>query len=561
MSAYFPNLQQRRPSTSIWPAGMNGLDQLLSGTAMAPADCVAEVQSQEHFMQEQPLLNHGFSNDTLPTPAQRSRLQSSPQLYQTSGRSYTQEQPGPAFTNGYNPFIVRLHTGNSCFANNSTIPDGQTFGPNPSPAINLPGWTSELHSIDPVHSQWPLLNAPQPFRHAQPLQVPQLPRFMRRELRYLAPRPTPARQDYSLRENLQHAPDFHGLFHNDEGFDGASDIRAIQSSYEDWSNPFPTRGPNRDINAQNDAQQDVGSFNPRLPTSKTPESLSPSGTNFSEHKKAVPKGGTKNTSSLKPTASAGEKVGKKRGRKSRKSTVVHGPQPQLRSSGLYFSSLQHARQEVKGLMWDPRPDNTLPTSQKEREVIVQELFDSMQDVSAIQDKKTNMMLQKRWLGIAEAKNVASDQEAESAETNESDAAQATATDEVYKPWVKEKIYWELLDIAERIYVEGTGFISIHDPATLQECERWRELTFRERIDKLIQVCKEYKSRVDKMLRGGVLEEYVLCPDMLLKNSKNNRLHNDVRKEDIAEGRKRAGRPPKKTRAAGEFMLMLVYWHG
>jgi hypothetical protein len=48
-----------------------------------------------------------------------------------------------------------------------------------------------------------------------------------------------------------------------------------------------------------------------------------------------------------------------------------------------------------------------------------------------------------------------------------------------------------------------------------------------------------------MMRGGVIEEYVLCPSTLLKNSSMNRVHNDVRKDDIVAGREREGRPTRK----------------
>jgi hypothetical protein len=91
------------------------------------------------------------------------------------------------------------------------------------------------------------------------------------------------------------------------------------------------------------------------------------------------------------------------------------------------------------------------------------------------------------------------------------------------------------DTAEKIYREGNAFVSILDPVKLKDCEASRYLTFRERIDMLIRVCREYKSRVDKMMCGSVIEEYVLCPGTLLKNSSMNRVHNDVRKEDIIAG--------------------------
>jgi hypothetical protein len=94
-----------------------------------------------------------------------------------------------------------------------------------------------------------------------------------------------------------------------------------------------------------------------------------------------------------------------------------------------------------------------------------------------------------------------------------------------------------------LYREGAGFISILDPGKLKDCEKWRHLTFGERIAKLTQVCRQYKSRVDKLLRNrGYWEEYVLCPNTLIKISDSNRSINDRRMGDITAGRKRADRP-------------------
>ncbi|KAL5118602.1 hypothetical protein ACEQ8H_003453 [Pleosporales sp. CAS-2024a] len=57
----------------------------------------------------------------------------------------------------------------------------------------------------------------------------------------------------------------------------------------------------------------------------------------------------------------------------------------------------------------------------------------------------------------------------------------------YQPWEKEKICWELAHTAEKIYDEGTWFISILDAEILKNAEKSRHLKFRERIDMLIQL--------------------------------------------------------------------------
>jgi len=101
------------------------------------------------------------------------------------------------------------------------------------------------------------------------------------------------------------------------------------------------------------------------------------------------------------------------------------------------------------------------------------------------------------------------------------------------------------ETTERIYREGTAFVSILDPVMIERCEKYRELAFKERISSVVGVLKSYKSRVDKLLRGGCVEEYVLCPDAVLQISSSNREQNDERQKDLAAGRKREDRLVKK----------------
>ena len=80
-------------------------------------------------------------------------------------------------------------------------------------------------------------------------------------------------------------------------------------------------------------------------------------------------------------------------------------------------------------------------------------------------------------------------------------------------------------------------MSIHDLSVLKSAEQWRNLTFIERKDMLVETFRTFKSRVDKMMHGWAREEYVLLPGTLLKNSKANRHNNDSRIEYLREGRK------------------------
>jgi hypothetical protein len=94
-------------------------------------------------------------------------------------------------------------------------------------------------------------------------------------------------------------------------------------------------------------------------------------------------------------------------------------------------------------------------------------------------------------------------------------------------------------------------VSIVDPLKLQDCEKSRQLPFGDRIAMLARVFKMYKARVDKLMRGGVVEEYVLCPDTLFKISVSNRHHNDIRGENIVAGRELNGKAGKKIVGLGD----------
>jgi hypothetical protein len=94
-------------------------------------------------------------------------------------------------------------------------------------------------------------------------------------------------------------------------------------------------------------------------------------------------------------------------------------------------------------------------------------------------------------------------------------------------------------------------VSIVDPLKLPDCEKSRQLPFGDRIAMLARVFKMYKARVDKLMRGGVVEEYVLCPDTLFKISVSNRHHNDIRGENIVAGRELNSKAGKKFVGLGD----------
>jgi hypothetical protein len=106
---------------------------------------------------------------------------------------------------------------------------------------------------------------------------------------------------------------------------------------------------------------------------------------------------------------------------------------------------------------------------------------------------------------------------------------------------------------EKLYREGASFNSILDPAILTEAEKWCHLTFLERKDMFVELLRTFKARVDKLMRGPCLEEYVLTIGKLMKQSKVNRTNNDKKQGDLEVGRERPGRKSKpKSKPKSEY---------
>jgi hypothetical protein len=98
---------------------------------------------------------------------------------------------------------------------------------------------------------------------------------------------------------------------------------------------------------------------------------------------------------------------------------------------------------------------------------------------------------------------------------------------------------------EKLYREGTHFITILDPKVIADAQESRHLTFSERKDKFVELVRHYKSRVDSLMRGSCMEEYVIIVGKLINQSKANRENNDRRQNDLTAGRQREDRQLKK----------------
>jgi hypothetical protein len=215
---------------------------------------------------------------------------------------------------------------------------------------------------------------------------------------------------------------------------------------------------------------------------------------------------------------------------------------------MHFDSYE-ASTKVNGLDWPPKLDETLPASPAARRAMVRELYAAMIDMSDVQDKVGNVF-KKRW---------SSDQD--------------SPPENAFAPWELEKKCWELLvsgtdmpgsaddhclqklqHILEKLYREGASFMSILDRGVLKEAEKWHHLTLQERKDLIVKLVRSFKCRINALMRGSCTEEYVFNVGKLLKESKVNRINNDMKQGQIVEGRKREREdstgnpnPPKRSR--------------
>lgn len=220
-----------------------------------------------------------------------------------------------------------------------------------------------------------------------------------------------------------------------------------------------------------------------------------------------------------------------------------GYTPLPNEHGMYFDDDIHVSQAPDGLQWPPRDDPSLPTDSSSRRQVVKELLAAMNDVSSMKDQIGDIIV-RRWL--PEDYLAREEEKGELADDDEWLAYKASAVDKFYKPWMKEKVCWEVATVLEKLYREGTHFVNILDPGLLEEATKTREQTFLERKEKLIDLLTHFKSRCDKLLRGTCTHEYVLVINKIVKESNANKINNDRRQKDLTAGRNRPDREVKKS---------------
>jgi hypothetical protein len=182
---------------------------------------------------------------------------------------------------------------------------------------------------------------------------------------------------------------------------------------------------------------------------------------------------------------------------------------------LFFQSRDEALHGVTVPDWSaPDDDPTLPTTQEERQEWVRELVRAFLDISQVQDKQ-GPTFKNRWYDQGHPE---------------------LGYKNYYDRKAIEKICWDIVDMTENLHRIGLKAFSCYDPAFQKLVAKTQELTFEDRMQKMIYLFSRYKARCDKIFKGSVLETYIADPDTMLHTAESNRDANDKRQGYITHGR-------------------------
>ncbi|KAF2822699.1 hypothetical protein CC86DRAFT_423977 [Ophiobolus disseminans] len=211
---------------------------------------------------------------------------------------------------------------------------------------------------------------------------------------------------------------------------------------------------------------------------------------------------------------------------------IREPVPPLKPNGLYFSSLAEARQSVGKPNWmPPQDDDTVPSTIDEQAEWVLRLRTAMEDMSKYEDG-TSAKIRLRWLDRDWVKGQ---------ERKEDDVL----TNPYYPPhWMEEKC-WEIVNMCTRLHQIGPSTISSRNPGFLEMSFAYKDLTFEQRMNIMIDCALRCKNRVGELIGGGMIEKYLVTAPELVKQSMTNRDNNLRRQVFINEGKPEVDDSKKK----------------
>ncbi|KAJ4985623.1 hypothetical protein SVAN01_08898 [Stagonosporopsis vannaccii] len=100
----------------------------------------------------------------------------------------------------------------------------------------------------------------------------------------------------------------------------------------------------------------------------------------------------------------------------------------------------------------------------------------------------------------------------------------------------EDICWEIVFKTVDLHKYGIGILNCHDPEHLKKYKSALDLSFEERMDKMVEYALKSKARVDTLMKHDTLDTFVAIPHKLITASKANHTFNGERMKDIKVGR-------------------------
>lgn len=153
----------------------------------------------------------------------------------------------------------------------------------------------------------------------------------------------------------------------------------------------------------------------------------------------------------------------------------------------------------------PANDNTLPTTDAGRTAFVAQVLHAMRDVRQAQDAVSpTVEFWYVWL-------------------KPSFEGQFSYS-ELDMEWVCRK----LVSIAEGLHHHGLGATEIFCPRTIQKAQAAKEMTFKERIDKLAELLRRSKARCNLFMLNNTLEDTLALIDQKIADQKSNGENNGNR---------------------------------
>jgi hypothetical protein len=181
--------------------------------------------------------------------------------------------------------------------------------------------------------------------------------------------------------------------------------------------------------------------------------------------------------------------------------VLDAELPDYRQVALSYATRDAAAAAAAQKLADPlvayfrsaNEDDSIPKTDDERLEIIRNLFGAMKDVSRANDIDSPVV-QSRW---------------------GADAGKS------YDDVDIEATCWEIVNLAERLHVEGPSALSIRDPNYVTHIKNCADLTFIQRMRVITTIAFQWKARCDGLIKGDTVQTLVAAPLEALQSAVNN----------------------------------------